>query len=481
MTANPPADPPPGPAPVSSAAVTTFAGDVGAVSLREAISAYVRRVRGGEVGALPALLALSGLVLFFATASPTFFTRGNLANLLSQGAGTTVIAMGLVFVLLLGEIDLAAGTASGVCGATMALAVTKDGHISTALGRGTYLVLAAVLVTAIAGAVWMRLFLPAGIVAGGALLIVTGNSGHVVPSIAAAVSVGVAIGIITGFLVAKVGIPSFVVTLALFLAWQGVVLKFLGDGGNIPVRDYALVNGIANSNLSVPFSWIFCAFVVVGFGGFSTVRIVRRRRQQLTADPLSLVALRVGGLAVAGVLAVYFLTQERGPNPSVVSIKGIPNVVPLIGGLFLIGHFVLTRTSYGRHLYAVGGNPEAARRAGINVPRMRMSVFTIGSGMAAVGGVVLASRLGSVDPQAGGGNQLLYAVGAAVIGGTSLFGGRGRLRDALIGGLVIATIDNGLVLLRQPAAIVFIVTGLVLLVAASIDALTRKRVAASSL
>jgi D-xylose transport system permease protein len=183
-------------------------------------------------------------------------------------------------------------------------------------------------------------------------------------------------------------------------------------------------------------------------------------------------------MAVLGAIGTYLLTINRSPS-ALVEIVGVPFVVPIVLALLVIGTYVLTRTAYGRHIYATGGNAEASRRAGINVPRIRASVFVISSTVAAVGAIVYSSKVGSVDPTAGGGTTLLFAVGAAVIGGTSLFGGKGKVSDAVVGGLVIAIVANGLGLLRQPAAVVLIVTGLVLLLAAAVDALSRRRAAAN--
>jgi D-xylose transport system permease protein len=189
--------------------------------------------------------------------------------------------------------------------------------------------------------------------------------------------------------------------------------------------------------------------------------------------------VKVGAVVVLGAVATYLLTVNRSPNPDRITISGVPYVVPIVLVLLIVGTFVLDRTKYGRHIYAVGGNAEAARRAGINVPKIRMSVFVIASTVSAIGAIVYSSKVGSVDPNAGGGNTLLFAVGAAVIGGTSLFGGKGRLSNAIIGGFVIAIVSNGLGLLGQPAAVVSIVTGVVLLLAATVDAVSRRRAKAT--
>jgi D-xylose transport system permease protein len=394
-------------------------------SLGEYFRGYVDRVRGGDIGSLPAVFGLVVLVIVFSLMRPVFFSAGNFANLLTQGAPITVIAMGLVFVLLLGEIDLSAGFTSGVCAAVLATLLTEQGWA------------------------W-----PLAVVV--------------------ALLVGLLIGTTMGTLVARVGIPSFVVTLAAFLAFQGTVLLIIGQGGNVAIRDQTIV-AIENRNLPPAWGWILWAVSIGAFAAVELLSAQRRRAKGLSAAPIAVLAVKVGGLAVLTGIAVYVLNLERSRNALVISLKGVPWVVPIILVLLVILSFVLGRTAYGRHVYATGGNAEAARRAGIKVANIRTSVFMVCSTMAAVGGIIAASRANSVDPNAGGSNTLLYAVGAAVIGGTSLFGGKGKVRDAIIGGAVIAVIDNGMGLLGYSAGIKFIVTGLVLLIAASVDALSRKR------
>jgi D-xylose transport system permease protein len=252
------------------------------------------------------------------------------------------------------------------------------------------------------------------------------------------------------------------------------VLLIIGEGGNVAIRDETIL-AIENKNLPPLWGWILWAVSIAAFAAIVLTRSQRRRARGLSAEPMAVLAVKVGGLALVTGIAVYVLNLERSRNALVVSLKGVPWVVPLILLLLVVLTFVLMRTAYGRHLYAVGGNAEAARRAGIKVPNIRTSVFMIGSTLAAIGGIIAASRANSVDPNAGGSNTLLYAVGAAVIGGTSLFGGKGKVRDAILGGAVIAVIDNGMGLLGYSAGIKFIVTGLVLLIAASVDALSRKR------
>jgi len=390
---------------------------------------YLDRVRGGDVGALPAILGLIVLCAVFGSLREAFLTERNFANLTQQAAPVMVIAMGLVFVLLLGEIDLSAGFASGVAAAVMA----------TLLAERNWPWYAAV---------------------GAALL------------------TGLVIGTVIGTLVSRVGIPSFVVTLAAFLAFQGTVLLIIGQGGNVSVRD-EVVLAIENDTVPPGLGWVLWAAGIAGYAAVLLLRVSRRRSRGLVAEPLAVVAARVGALALLTGAAVHVLNLERSNNPALNSLRGMPIVVPMVVLLLIVLTFVLSRTSYGRHLYAVGGNAEAARRAGINVAALRTSVFMIGSTMAALGGIIAASRATSVDPNAGGSNTLLYAVGAAVIGGTSLFGGKGKVRDAVLGGLVIAVIVNGMGLLGYSAGVQFITTGLVLLLAASVDALSRKRAAAS--
>jgi D-xylose transport system permease protein len=414
-----------------STATTTTAGGVRVE--RPTTGSYIRdywgRVRGGDIGSLPAILGLIVLVVIFGVARDTFISAVNFANLFSQGAQIIFIAMGLVFVLLLGEIDLSAGFASGVCGAVMAILLTNEGWP------------------------WYG-------------------------AIPAALITGLVIGFVLGFLVAEVGIPSFVVTLAAFLGFQGVLLVLLKGGINVSVRD-KFVLALANNNMSVLWSWVLAIVSVAGYAVIQFNRVRSRAARGLVTDPLGIVLLRVGGLALVVLLATALLTQERSINPAIISVKGVPYVVPIIAFFLVVWTFVLGRTTYGRHIYATGGNTEAARRAGIPVDRIRISVFVICSFMAAVGGILAVSRANSVDPNTGGSNVLLYAVGAAVIGGTSLFGGKGKVVNAVIGGAVIAVIDNGMGLLGFNAGTKFIVTGLILLIAASVDALSRRRAAAT--
>jgi D-xylose transport system permease protein len=320
--------------------------------------------------------------------------------------------------------------------------------------------------------------------------------------VAAAIVTGIVIGVGTGWLCAKIRIPSFVVTLALFLAFQGVVLYLVNNGkgptGNLTVRDKFVV-ALENGRMALWAGWLMALILVVGFAAVKIWTATRRARAALASEPVSLIAIKVGSLAIGSALVVYLLNRDRALNSgksqfvnqggkivrvTVPPLEGVPWVVPLTLGFLIVLTFILTRTRYGRHVYAVGGNTEAARRAGIRVDRIRISVFVINSTLAAVAGLLLASRTQSVDAGEGGGNVLLLAVGAAVVGGTSLFGGKGRPLDAVIGGLVLAVIANGMSDLVQGnngSAVQYVVTGAVLLLAATVDALARRRSGASGL
>lgn len=410
-------------------AETDFAIDARqSATLGDAWQAYLNRLRGGDMGALPAVLGLVVLVIVFSLASDTFLTALNIANLITQAGSICVLAMGLIPVLLLGDIDLSAGVAGAVGAAVAALAIVDH-------GLPWYVAVVAGLV------------------------------------------VGAFLGAFIGVLVAKLGIPSFVVTLAFFLALQGVILQLIGQGGSVRVADPVL-RGLTIKNLPVVAGWTIAIVVVVLFGALTLLRHRTQVSRGLAHDPLSLVVLKIVGLGgvVIGLTALMNLNRSRNPN---FPIEGVPYVLLVVGALLVLFTFVLSRTRYGRHVYAVGGNREAARRAGINVERIRISVFVICTSTAVISGIIAASYAGKVSPSSGAGNTLLYAVGAAVIGGTSLFGGKGQARDGVIGGVVIATIANGLGLLNQASWINFVVTGAVLLLAASVDAVSRRRRSAS--
>jgi D-xylose transport system permease protein len=256
-----------------------------------------------------------------------------------------------------------------------------------------------------------------------------------------------------------------------------VTLRLIGEGGTVPVRD-PVISAISERNMPVAIGWVLALVTVALYAALELNRWRTQRAKGLAHSPIAVVLARIGVIAAVVVVATAILSVDRAPRPNFV-VAGIPYAIPLVVILLLVLTFVLGRTSFGRHVYAVGGNAEAARRAGISVTRIRVSVFVIGSTLAAISGIVAAARLGSVAPGSGAGNTLLYAVGAAVIGGTSLFGGRGRVRDAILGGLVVAIIANGLGLLNAESYLNYIITGGVLLLAASVDALARRRAAAT--
>jgi D-xylose transport system permease protein len=414
---------------------------------------YVQRLRGGDMGSLPAVAGLIVLVILFSAVQPVFHSVFNLANMFTEGAGQIFIAMGIVFVLLLGEIDLSAGTAGGVSAFLMArLAIGFNQPWPVSIGAGLL--------------------------------------------------VGVVIGLVIGWLVAKLRIPSFVVTLAFFLAFQGIGILISnwakGPTGSVPIND-KVINDFTSANMPVWGGWVMAAIIVAGYAYVKISAAAKRRSEGLVGEPLSVMLVKIAALAVIAAITVYLLNLNRATNKSTSALhyvngkfvkvsppalEGVPWVVPFLLVFFVILTFVLSRTRYGRHVYAVGGNDEAARRAGINVDRIRISVFVICSLMAAVGGIEIASNVGGVSEQSYNGNILLLAVGAAVIGGTSLFGGKGRILDAVIGGAVVEVVQNGLADLVKGSngpAVQYIVTGAVLLLAAAVDALSRRRAGASGL
>ena len=394
------------------------------------VRAYVTKLRGGDLGSLPALLGLVVLVVVFAALRPGRFTDPfNVANLTNQAAAIVVLSMGLVFVLLLGEIDLAAGYTGGTAAAVTGVVMTEHG--------------------------WPW-----------------------IPSLLACLATGAVIGLLIGLLVARLGIPSFVVTLAFFLGLQGVLLVIIGEGGTIAYRNEVILK-LNNDPMPVWLGWVLALVGLAAFALVSWLTDSRRRKAGLEVQPVLLWALKIGALVILVLAFVAFMSMERSPNPTVKSIKGVPLIVAIVVGLLVVLTYLLSRTAWGRHIYAVGGNTEAARRAGINVLRVKLTCFVMTGTLAAFAGLMIASRNNSVSTSTGGGTFLLFGVGAAVIGGTSLFGGKGRVSDAIIGGVVIAVIANGMGLLRQSTGNVYMITGLVLLVAASVDAISRRRASAS--
>jgi D-xylose transport system permease protein len=409
-----------------SAPDTTFIGSGQEGGVLDQVKAWWQRVRGGDMGALPAIGGFIALMILFSFLSPYFLRIGNLANLLQQAGALVVLAMALVFVILLGEIDLSAGVTAGV-------------------SMGIYVVLANRFAVD-----WAL-----------ALLI--------------ALLSGLAIGAFIGFFVARVGIPSFVVTLGLFLGLQGLQLIVIGAGGAYSVSAPP-IRAIMNSNLPPWGGWVMLG-VILAISLLTTLwDRSRRTRAGVPNRTITLLWIKLGLIAVLGGATVYLFNIERGT--AFASVQGIPLVVPITLVILWIGTFVLDRTKFGRYLYAIGGNAEAARRAGVKIVAIRWSAFIVCSGLAVVSGIFLASRVGSVDASMGRGD-VLSGVAAAVVGGVSLFGGRGRLMHAAIGALVIAVITNGLGLLNLPAGINLLVTGGVLILAATVDAVSRLRAGGS--
>jgi D-xylose transport system permease protein len=373
-----------------------------------------RRLRQGELGSIPVVLGLIAVWIYFQSANSNFLSSGNLTNLMLQIASFGTISVGVVLVLLLGEIDLSVGYVSGLAGATMAVLNVKSDW----------------------PAVW---------------------------AIVAGLAVGAGIGLLQGLWVTKLRVPSFVVTLAGFLAWQGALLHVLGSTGSINVTDETITD-LAGTFYSDAVGWTLAAIAI----GLTVLGVIRRRRRSQAAGlvgvPLREDLFKVVVVSVGAIVAVAVFNDDRG--------------VPLAGliflGFVLVTDFLTRRTVFGRHIYAVGGNAEAARRAGIRVDRVRTVVFVLASTMAAAGGILAASRVLAANQSSGGGDILLNSIAAAVIGGTSLFGGRGSAWSALLGALVIGSIANGMDLIGQKSDIKFMVTGAVLLLAATIDAVSRR-------
>ena len=391
-------------------------------------------VKSGNLGVLPVVVGEILIVAYFSFTATNFFTASNFVNVILQMAGVTMIAFGVVFVLLIAEIDLSIGFLSGIAALTAAELQLPDGQN----WPGWACILAALAVVAVIGAA-------------------------------------------QGTFVAKVGVPSFVVTLAGLLIWQGVILKVLQVRGVIIIEE-DWINKTATYYFSATVSWIIAA-VVTGLYVLGVLAgVIGKRRAGLEIRPLPIIA-RVVGVAVLAFGVVAICTHATKPaacpegTPLTVNCTQ-PLGLPLAAVLMLVFLVALTylakRTSFGRHVYAVGGNAEAARRAGINVARVRILVFTISGIMAGVGGIVLAARLQSVNLNVGGGTLLLDSISAAVIGGVSLFGGRGEVRGALLGSLIIATIANGLNIGGYSTGTIYVVTGVILLAAVTLDTIARR-------
>lgn len=385
-------------------------------------------LRTGNLGVLPIVLGLALIVIFFSFKATNFFTADNFNNIIVQTAGTCMLAFGVVFVLLLGEIDLSIGYLSGFAAVAVAeLQLPGSDHD------------------------W-----PFGLIAPVSGLI----------AIPVAIAIVAALGSAQGAIVAKIGVPSFVVTLAGLLIFQGVILQILEVRGTILIQD-SWINDTAYYYFSALAGWIIAAVVTCLYAATALVQALGLRRAGITLRSPWMTVAKVGGIAVACFGTVAICNHAK-----------VPSGLPLAGVLVVIFLVALTylakRTPFGRHVYAVGGNAEAARRSGINVARIRILVFMISGAMAGVGGIILAANVNSVDLNVGGGALLLNAIAAAVIGGVSLFGGRGEVRGALLGSLVIVTVSNGLNTANYSNGIIYIVTGIILLLAVTLDTVARR-------
>ena len=454
-----------------------FSLDIEERSIGDAFSGWITKLRTGDPGALPSILGLIILAIVFQQVSSHFLSSANIGNIPGQGAYIAVIGLGLVFVLLLGEIDLSAGTAGGVCAAIAAVAISK-GNLHDSLPAFLFWSIIVGLAICAALAVRTKAWSASVAIVIGMVLILTNLTDHLAFGLVAAVCIGVAIGVFNGYMVAVVGIPSFVVTLALFLAWQGV-LQFVVSGVPINTSNYKLWFDMAYGTLTVTWSWVFTILVVGGYVAYSFYQALTTKRRGLAHDAISLVVLRSAAIIVGGVLITYLACRDRA-LPNATPKQGIPVPAAIAITLMVLCTIALMKTTWGRHLYATGGNAEAARRAGIDVVHMRVTAFALCTAFGAMGGILLASSQSSASLDLGSGNVLLFSVAAAVIGGTSLFGGRGKPRDAILGALVITIIPNGLGL--KPSLgpqWQQVITGVVLLLAAAVDAISRRRAARS--
>jgi D-xylose transport system permease protein len=389
------------------------------------VTAWAKRIRYGESGALPVVAGLIVLVVIFQVQDSLFLSAGNITNLLIQGTVFILLGMAEVWVLVLGEIDLSIGFVAGIGAVITAILVAPPNNLSWWLA-----VIVGLLATS-------------------------------------------AIGAVQGLLVIKIGLPSFIVTLAGLLGWEGVLIYLVnshGTGGTISISNNVILD-LVNGTLSPAAGWIVMVVAVGIFAVFTIFRDRRRHASGLVAPPLAITGLKVLVTAVAGVVLVLICNTNRS---SFAVLRGVPWAVVIVTAFVVAYTFLLGRTRFGRYLYAIGGNAEAARRGGVSLGWNRFWAFTLTGFTAGAAGILYASRLGSISNNIDGGTLVLYAVAAAVIGGTSLFGGRGKMVHALLGGLVIAAIYNGLGLLGISAATQFMVTALVLLAAVSIDALARR-------
>ena len=405
------------------------APEILADSLGEYVNAWIKRIRSGESGALPILLGLVVIVIIFQVQQSKFLSAGNIVNLLVQAAFFVTLGLGETFALILSEIDLSVGFVAGI-GATITLAL-----LSPSYGWPWW---AAVIVGLLACA---------------------------------------ALGAFQGLLITRLHLPSFVVTLASLLGLGGVLI-FLFDsfhgavGGVISLPTSGPIYNLVNGNMSTAASWIVLVVAVALYALVTITRNTRRRARNLSTPPLSIAVLTIVVAGVAGALLVFVCNLNRG---NLVPLKGVPWVLPLVLLLVVAWTLLLSKTRTGRYIYAIGASPEAARRAGIRVQWIRTVAFTLSAFTAGLGGLVFASRLGSISVGYDGSTYVLYAIAAAVIGGASLFGGYGKAVHALLGGVLIAAVVNGLALIGVSTAGEEIATALVLLAAVTVDSLVRRR------
>ncbi|HEY6428006.1 MAG TPA: hypothetical protein VIX84_12350 [Acidimicrobiales bacterium] len=409
-------------------ALVVLAPDVLADSLGDYLRAWGKRIRSGESGALPIIAGLIVICIFFGIQSSAFLTATNIVNLFVQATFIVLLGMAELYALILSEIDLSVGFV-GAVGAAIAMA----------------------LISAPQNWVWW-----AGLIVGMAACAV--------------------IGLFQGTIITRLKIPSFVVTLAGLLGWQGVLIYVFdvdkGAVGGVITVSNNVIDDLVSGNMTPAAGWILLVVLVALFGLVTVLNASRRRAQGLSAPPMSITLFTIGAVAAAGVLLVYICNLNRGV---LTPVEGVPWVIPFLLLVLVVQTFILARTRLGRYMYAIGASPEAARRAGINVARIRTIAFALCSFTAGLAAVVYASRLGSISVGFDGGTYVLYAVAAAVIGGASLFGGYGKPIHPLLGGLVIATLTNGLALLNISTAGTDIATALVLLVAVAVDSTLRRR------
>ena len=397
-------------------------------SLGEYTRLWLKRVRSGESGALPVVIGLIALVIYFQVSQSSFLSATNIANLMGQAGWIITISMAQTFILLLGEIDLSVGFNAAI-GGTITMWAVSIAH--------PWPTFAAIIVGMLVCA---------------------------------------AIATIEGLIIVWLRIPSFVVTLAGLLGLNGVLIwlfdasKSVSIGGTITNHN-GFINNLVNGNLSPVAGWVILIVAVLLGGLFMIMRDLRRRRHNLVAPPVTVTLLKIGVMTVIGALLVTVLNINRA---ALGTLEGVPWVVPIVLGLLLLTTVLLMRTKYGRYVYAVGGNPEAARRSGINLKRVRVLAFTLAGLLAGITGILYSSFLGSMSENFQGGQYVLYSVAGAVIGGVSLFGGRGRMLGAVLGGFVVAVIYNGVGLLGLGSAAQYIWTSLVLLAAVALDALARR-------